>query len=318
MNTEPHSFDGATELMHWGLIRATGSEAAAFLHNQLSANFKQLDQSQVRLAGYCNPKGRLLATFLGWRTASDQLWLACHRSVLVATVKRLSMFVMRADCRLSDGQAQEGGESLRLWGLAGAAAQELLSCTGSLPVWGHHQQPEGSIIRLPDVADTHRALWVSSVKPTAPDLSLAHWQWLEVQSAIPMIEQSTAEQFVPQMINFELIGGVDFKKGCYPGQEVVARSQYRGTVKRRMFLFEVDAPASAGQEVFDAQDPDQAAGMVVAAAPKPQGQGSSTVLVEVKLAALDAGRLSLGGVGGPALRLEPMPYMVSTQHDASS
>ncbi len=316
MKIEPISLHGATELAHWGLICAAGSEAAAFLHGQLSTDFKQLSESQVRLAGYCNPKGRLLATFLAWRTASDQLWLACHRSILATTLKRLSMFVMRADCRLSEGYAQGEGESLRIWGLAGDTARQLLSGTDHLPVWGHQSQPEGSIIRLPDVAGSQRALWVSAVMPDAPELPLALWQWLEVQSAIPMIEQSTAEQFVPQMINFELIDGVDFKKGCYPGQEVVARSQYRGTVKRRMFLFEVDAPAMPGQEVFDAQDPDQAAGMVVAAAPLPQG-GGCAVLVGVKLVAVESGPLYLERVGGPVLTRQPMPYAVSIEHDVN-
>ncbi len=314
MSTAPTSFDGATELTHWGLIHVQGRDAATFLHSQLSTDFKQLSEAQVRLAGYCNPKGRLLATFLGWRTAPDELWLACHRSVLASTVKRLSMFVMRADCRLSDVQSQGERESPRLWGLAGNTAHEALARAGDLPVWGHQRQPEGSLMRLPDAAGTQRALWVSALAPTAPSLSMDLWQWLDVQSAIPTIELKTAEQFVPQMINFELIGGIDFQKGCYPGQEVVARSQYRGTVKRRMVLFDVDAPAQAGQEVFHEGDPDQPAGLVVSAAPRPQGGGSS-LLVGIKLAGLDGGALHLSHVDGTVLTRQAMPYPLSITDD---
>ena len=129
-----------------------------------------------------------------------------------------------------------------------------------------------------------------------------------MQSGIPLIEAETVDRFVPQMLNFELIGGVDFQKGCYPGQEVVARSQYRGTIKRRMFLFEVDGPATPGQEVFHSADPEQPAGMVVNAA---RGSEVWSALVEVKLAALDDGTLHLGSAAGPSLRLSPLPYSVT-------
>jgi len=142
-----------------------------------------------------------------------------------------------------------------------------------------------------------------------PVLALDHWRWLEVQSGVPGIEAATAEQFVPQMLNFELVGGVNFQKGCYPGQEIVARAQYRGTVKRRMFLFDTDAEAAAGQEVFHSADPAQPAGRVASAAPRPDGAGSS-LLAEVKLGALDGGSLHLGTPGGPPLLRRALPYAV--------
>ena len=138
-------------------------------------------------------------------------------------------------------------------------------------------------------------------------LALADWQWLEVCSGVPLIEAATVDAFVPQMLNLELLGGVDFQKGCYPGQEIVARSQYRGTIKRRTFLFEVDAPAAAGQEVFHTGDPGQPAGQVVNAAPRPGGSGSGA-LVEIKLAALGEGTLHLGSPDGPVLHQRPLPY----------
>ena len=130
-----------------------------------------------------------------------------------------------------------------------------------------------------------------------------------MQSGLPTVEAATVDQFVPQMLNYEVIGGVDFQKGCYPGQEIVARSQYRGTIKRRMFLFDSEAPATAGQEVFHSDDPGQPAGLVVNAAPGPSGVWSA--LVEAKLAALESGSLHVGGPNGPRLQPRTLPYSVA-------
>ena len=144
-----------------------------------------------------------------------------------------------------------------------------------------------------------------------PVITLDAWRWLEVGSGVPLIEAATVDQFVPQMVNLELIGGVDFQKGCYPGQEVVARSQYRGTLKRRMFLFDVPAEARAGQEIFHSADPGQPAGLVANAAPAPNG--GARLLAEVKLAALDGGSLHLGATDGPLLVRRELPYTVPAE-----
>jgi folate-binding protein YgfZ len=140
-------------------------------------------------------------------------------------------------------------------------------------------------------------------------LDLQAWQLLEVMSGMPRITAATAEQFVPQMVNFELVGGVHFQKGCYPGQEVVARSQYRGTVKRRMHLFATTGTAQPGQEVFHSDDAAQPAGIVVNAA-EAAGAGSR-LLAEVKLTVLDRGTLHLGSADGPLLQRLPLPYSIA-------
>jgi tRNA-modifying protein YgfZ len=127
---------------------------------------------------------------------------------------------------------------------------------------------------------------------------------------VPRVVAATVEQFVPQMINLEAVGGVNFQKGCYPGQEIVARSQYRGTLKRRAMLYASQAVAAPGQEVFAADDPAQPAGMVVNAAPA--GAGTGLALVEVKLSAADA-VLHLGAPDGPRLSARPLPYTLPAQ-----
>ena len=305
--TERPPIDGTVALSHWGLIRARGADALPFLQGQLTNDVVGMAPGQVRLAGFCSAKGRMQASFFVWQLAPDDVLLACAASVLPATLKRLSMFVLRAKCRLSDATAE-----FALHGLVGASAEAIVN---QLPEWRQRETEGASCVRLPDVDGSVRCVLAAPAPieslARAPRVSLDAWRRLEVASGIPVIEAATVDQFVPQMLNFEVVGGVDFRKGCYPGQEVVARSQYRGTIKRRMFLFECAAPAAAGQEVFHSGDAQQPAGMVVNAAP--QGDGGSAALIEVKLAALEAGSLHLGAPGGAALQQRPMPYAVPSE-----
>lgn len=297
----PSDLNGAVRLVHWGVIRATGAEAASFLHGQLTQDIQNLPAGQARLAGYCSAKGRLLASFIVMRGTADELLLLCSADLLAPTLKRLSMYVLRAKCKLTDASAE-----LAVVGVAGAQALAQL---------GAAQAAEGTVLLaaagqlavLPAVQGVARGLWVGpaeAMPADLPALDAAAWEALEVRSAVPRIVAATVEQFVPQMINLELVGGVNFQKGCYPGQEVVARSQYRGTTKRRAALFATGAAAQPGQEVFDANDPGQPAGMVVNAA---AGQ-PAVALVEVKLAALAEPALRLGSADGPALQPLALPY----------
>jgi hypothetical protein len=307
------ALEGVARLDDWGVIRASGTEAASFLHGQLTSDVAHLDASQARLAGYCSAKGRLLASFVVWRTGENEVLLACSADLLEATLKRLRMFVLRARCVLSDASAE-----LPLYGLVGAPATAWLADAAPGPVWGKRERDGLCAIRLPDGAGQARYLCAGGAAPPLSAISPAAWRWLEVRSGVARIEKATIEQFVPQMLNYELLGGVDFQKGCYPGQEVVARSQYRGSVKRRSFLFEADATASAGDEVFHAGDPTQPAGKVVNAAAQPAGHpAGSLVLVELKLAALGGGSLHLGSPQGAALQRVELPYALPLESNTA-
>ena len=232
--TPASALHGATPLADWGLIRASGADAGSFLHGQLTQDFTHLDGAQARLAGFCTAKGRLLASFVGWRVDADSILLACSADLLPATLKRLSMFVMRAKCKLSDA-----GTTLQLQGLAGEAATRWLGDAAPAAVWGRADMGAAQVIRLPDAIvagePVARYLWAAPADLPAPALhdlpalAPAAWARLEVLSGVPRIVAATSEQFVPQMVNLELLDGVNFQKGCYPGQEIVARSQYRGT-----------------------------------------------------------------------------------------
>jgi folate-binding protein YgfZ len=295
----PLSASGSVRLGHLGVIRARGADATTFLQSQLTNDVVTLEPDAVRLGGFCSAKGRLQASFLVWRDGEDDVFLACASDLLAPTLKRLSMFVLRSKCKLTDESAERP-----LHGLVGDAAR---AATAGLEPWQRRTDDACSVLRLPDAAGLVRAIVVGPVPVTdgTPAIDLDLWRWLEVESGVPTIESATVDRFVPQMVNFELLGGVDFKKGCYPGQEVVARSQYRGTLKRRMARFDADAPMAAADEVYAASDPEQPAGMVVNAAPRPDGGWSA--LVEVKLAAVDAA-LHLRAAEGPALARGALPY----------
>ena len=241
------SIGGFCRLADRGVIRASGADAAAFLQGQLTNDVASLDGGSARLAGFCSAKGRLQASFIVWRPADDEFLLSCAADVLAPTLKRLAMFVLRAKCKLSDAS-----EELALFGVAGPAATPIVSRAA---VWQRFPHAGASAIRLPDGGGLQRALLAAPAGaeidvPAAPAMTIESWHWLEVESGIVTIEAATVDRFVPQMVNFELVGGVDFKKGCYPGQEVIARSQYRGTTKRRTLLFDCDSVPTAGQDVF--------------------------------------------------------------------
>jgi len=308
----PSLLQGAVRLNDWGVIRAVGDDARSFLHGQLTQDTLHLDTAGARLAGYCSAKGRLLASFVVWQRGPAEVLLACSADLLPATLKRLSMFVLRAKCKLSDASAD-----LPLFGLAGGAAQQVLGSAAPARIWGRGTVDSADVVRLPDAVGVPRFLWAGEPPPAllaTSSLSADAWAWLEVQSGVVRIVAATAEQFVPQMVNLEVVGGVNFQKGCYPGQEVVARSQYRGTLKRRAFLFDCQAEARPGQDLFSSLDPEQPAGMVATAAAFPDGSGRFALLAETKLAALEAPAvLHLGSPSGPVLRPATLPYDFPTE-----
>ena len=297
-------WSGAQILSHLSCLRAEGPEAASFLHGQLSQDTENLPPDQARLGAYCSPKGRMLADALLLRPRPDLVLMLVGADVAAAALKRLSMFVLRAKAKLSQADA-----ALTPVGLIGAAAERVLADT---PLADHSvsQADEGAwVVRLPRVLGVSRALWLGPLSgaplggPPAPQ---GAWAWLAVMSGVPRIEAATVDQFVPQMVNFEVVGGVNFKKGCYPGQEIVARSQYRGTLKRRLFLLHAPAEVRAGQEVFSLDDPGQPAGMLVNAAAIP-GQAGWSALAEIKIQHAD-GTLRAGAAEGTPLHLGALPY----------
>ena len=294
--------NGVAALPHLGVIRVEGADAATFLHGQLTQDFSLLDLSEARLAAFCSAKGRMQASFIGFQRTTGEILLVCSRELLAPTLKRLSMFVLRAKARLTDATAD-----FDLFGLAGDAA---INIAGSdRPAWSKADFDSASVINLYPADGQPRALWVAPVGQAAPagaSLATELWLWSEVRSGIVTLTTPVIDAFVPQMLNYESVGGVNFKKGCYPGQEVVARSQFRGTLKRRAYLAHCEASPSAGQEVFHSAEDAQPCGQVAQAAPAPHG--GFDALVSLQIRATESGTLHLGAPGGPALTLQTLPY----------
>jgi len=294
--------NGVAPLSHLGVIRVEGEDASRFLQGQLTQDFALLGPAQARLAAFCSAKGRMQASFIGFRHGPNDILLVCSRDILPATLKRLSMFVLRAKARLSDASAD-----FELAGLAGSALESIAETDRS--TLGLVDFQGGKLIFLHPGVGQPRALWVApagTARPPGPVLEAAVWQWGEVRSGVATITQPIVDAFVPQMLNYESVGGVNFKKGCYPGQEVVARSQFRGTLKRRAYVVRAAAPVQAGDDVFLASDPEQPCGTVAQAATAPDG--GCEAIVSLQVSAAQAGDLRAGSADGPGLELLELPY----------
>ena len=297
-------------LPQFATLAVSGADARAFLHGQLSNDVEHLPADTVKRAGYCSPKGRMIASFLVI-PSRDGFLLQVASDIAIPIAKRLSMFVMRSKVKVVDST-----ETWAQTGVWGRGSDRLLqACELALP--------NGPM----RVAETNGRIVVGLgedrflvVGPAGFDLLIgdriprvaANWWTLsDVRAGIPLISLATQDQFVPQMANFELIGGVDFKKGCYPGQEIVARSQYLGKIKRRMYRVETDAqdqPAPwEGQDLFGAET--QAIGTVVNVALRPEG--GYEVLAVMQSASVESGtQLRLGSPQGPRVRLAALPYAI--------
>lgn len=294
--------NGVSPLPHLGVLRAEGEDAARFLQGQLTQDFALLRPDQARLAAFCTAKGRMQASFIGFKRGPGEILLVMSRDILASTLKRLSMFVLRAKVKLTDATAD-----FALYGLAGQPASDSSAVAGE--PWSRSRAGDVDVIRLYPADGQPRCLWVAaSGHPPPAGAALTHdlWLWGEVRSGVPTITAPIVEAFVPQMLNYESVGGVNFKKGCYPGQEVVARSQFRGTLKRRAYLAHCADPLQAGQEIFHEADATQPCGLVAQAAIAPDGGCDG--IVSIQITAFEGGRLTIGGTQGPVLTVQPPPY----------
>lgn len=298
-----------------GLIRVSGVDAGTFLHNLLTNDISGITAGSARFAGFCTAKGRLLALLLIWRDGDDLL-LMLPRDILPMILKKLSMYVLRSKVKLN-----EATDERALIGyatpIAVSPAPTFLDLPAQLPRFGVAAIGGGQGIRLDDTR------WLLSLDPataisswqqfaaTARPVGLAAWQWLEIAAGQPRVVAATQEAFVPQMLNMELaaVGGVSFSKGCYPGQEIVARTQYLGKVKRRTYRAKLATTAAPGTHVYAPETGNQHCGAIVSAAPSPAG--GFECLVCVQIGAVEAGEVHVGNLAGQRLEFLPLPYELS-------
>jgi tRNA-modifying protein YgfZ len=302
------------DLSHLGLLEISGTDADVFLQGQVSNDVLMLNGSNAHYTAYCNPKGRMLALFLAF-THSNHLHLQFNRELLDPIMKRLKMYVMRSKVEIKDVS-----DSILKFGLNGPQASSMLEAIfnkdpkfSKTPTKDYElvTLESGAILKLPSVNDGSRfeifsdaanapLIW-DALKNNCKVVEKAHWELLEIQVGIPDVTLATQEQFVPQMLNLDILNGINFKKGCYTGQEIVARTHYLGSVKRRTYLAETPKEAAPGDKVMDAAQSD--VGQIVRIAPNLNG--GFDVLVELRIEAASAGALNCNGA---ALALKTLPY----------
>jgi folate-binding protein YgfZ len=302
----------AAPLADLGLIRASGEDAAPFLHNLLTNDVQGISAAGARFAGFCTPKGRLLALFLIWREGDDFL-LMLPRDILPPMLKKLSMYVLRSKVKLRDAT----GERALIGFSSSTGAVPAPGIDASLPRFGIATVSGGLAIRLDDSrwllaieAGAAAEQW-QALTATATPVGLAAWQWLEISAGQPRVVAATQEAFVPQMLNMELpaVAGVSFSKGCYPGQEIVARTQYLGKVKRRTYRAKLVSMPAAGTHVYAPETGEQHCGAIVSSAPSPAG--GFECLVCAQIGAVETGEVHVGEPAGERLEFLPLPYEIN-------
>jgi folate-binding protein YgfZ len=301
------------DLSQFGVLKVSGDDAATFLHSLFSSDVKALTPGRAQYSSFNTAKGRALATFLIWRTGTDY-FLHLPHSLVAPLQKKLSMYVLRAKVKI-----ENTSDDIVCLGLSGVNAATLVQ--KHFPAFPQNPldavpHDGGTLIRL-DAARFQLcaapqqaiALWQTLASDVRPAGSPC-WDWLDIRGGIPFILPRTQEEFVPQMVNLDLTGHVNFKKGCYPGQEIVARMHYLGKPKRRMYLAHVDSSAApqAGDELFSMELEGQACGMVVNSAPAPGG--GYDLLAVVQIASRDAFPVHVGALTGARLQFQPLPYPI--------
>jgi len=299
------------DLSHFSLIRFAGEDAQQFLNGQLSCDVNSLEPLHACYGSYSTPKGRMLATVLLWRDATG-FFMQLPRSVREATQKRLSMYILRSKVK-----AEDASDAHVLFGVAGKDASAILKpLFAELPAepLALTSAEGASVLRLSAdryqiVASPERAVALrDAIAKHATLVGPAVWDWLDIRAGIPFITPATQEQLVPQMANLDLIGGVSFSKGCYPGQEIVARMHYLGRLKQRMYLANIEETESPqpGDKLYSADMGEQASGMIVSAAPSPDG--GYDVLAAIQIESVKGGNVHWKSLHGPLLKFSELPY----------
>ncbi len=274
--------DQTVALSELGYLRVAGADARDFLQGQLSSDLRQLRDPQAQISSYNSPKGRMLAV-LHLLDDGDGVLIELHRSVLESTLQRLRLFVLRSKVTLDDVSA-----SVRAIGLIGDAAAASLRAAAlpvpDAPLTCRRDPARGLCVMrrlgaLPRYSITGPAAALETLLTgLPPPQPFDRWRRADIEAGVPVVYPQTRDHFVPQMANLDQLGGISFDKGCYTGQEIVARLHYLGQLKRRLFVCHLDGPPpEPGSDVI-AGDPPTSAGEIVDAVATEDGAIASAVL----------------------------------------
>jgi tRNA-modifying protein YgfZ len=296
-----------------GLIAFTGPDAQTFLHNLLSCDVAGLPADHSTYGSFCTPKGRMLAIFLLWRT-QDGFLMVLPATLCEPIRKRLAMYILRLKVKAVDATGQYA-----VFGIGGKESAAFVDKLAGRPLTTLHDvayTPHGMVLRLPgdryeiitsrEQAESMRLTLAANAQAATEEW----WNALAIRAGIPCVLSPTQEQFVPQAMNLDAIGGVSFTKGCYPGQEIVARMHYLGRLKERMYIAHIanDEAPRPGDKIFGVDVGNQAAGMIVNAAPATSG--GHDVLAVTRLSSVAAGPVRWKSADGPPLEILPLPYLL--------
>ncbi|MFZ4538075.1 YgfZ/GcvT domain-containing protein [Propionivibrio sp.] len=296
-------------LVHLGMFECAGDDAKTFLHNQVTSDINHLASGSAQHSAWCSAKGRMLASFLLYRNGPDYRVLLSS-DLASAIQKRLQMFVLRSKVKIADLSTSH--ECIGLSGPQSVAALERAGLPSPAKLLETAAFADGHVIRLDTTrlvivvsSDAAAELWkklAASARPAGTPV----WQWLDIQAGFPLITDATKEAFIPQMANFDKIGGVSFHKGCYPGQEIVARTQYLGKVKRHLYRIHSAGAISPGEAIYTPENPEHPCGTVASAAPAPGGSFEALAVIQENFVA--AGNLALGAPGGQRITIDPVEF----------
>ena len=301
------------ELAQSGLIRFSGAEAQTFLHNQLSCDVAALTPGTSTYGSYCTPKGRVLATFLLWRAGED-FFMQLPSPLREPIQKQLSKYILRSKVKATDASSD--------WTLIGVAGKDgaalVQRAVGDVPRSAHDviNTQDSTVICLPGdryqivIAREKAPVFLASLASGAEKADAEYWDWLDIRAGVAVILPATQEAFVPQMVNLDLIGGVSLTKGCYPGQEIVSRMHYRGTLKQRMYLASISGSErpQPGEKLYSSDFGEQACGTIVNAARSPEG--GHDVLAVIQIASAEKNDVRWKSREGSALKFLSLPYVV--------
>jgi folate-binding protein YgfZ len=296
------------------VLAITGSDAASFLQGQLSCDVRALATGACRYGSFNSPKGRMLANFVLWRRTPDGFGMLIAADIAEPVAKRLRMYVLRSKVTIADVSS----DTQRV-GIGGPQAESAVHAAFGVapaPFEAREVQSPAEVTllglngnRLVALAPASGPDLLAPLSRLIPTGDFAVWRWLTIRAGTPVVTAATQDAFVAQAANLDVLGGIDFQKGCYTGQEIIARTQYLGRLKERARLFHTDATdVAAGERIYSPAFEGQPCGTVVNAAPAPGG--GTDLLAVVQLAAAERGDARLQAPDGPLLAALPLPYAI--------
>jgi len=317
-NTDPFDThqDYCCDCSHLGVIRVSGDDAFDFLHGQFTNDLNLVNKETSQLSSYCNPKGRMLAIFRIIKK-EDDYFLLMRRDVIEVVLKKLTMFKLMAKVELIDVS-----DELVVFGVSGANSVALLNKNNiHEPEKPEQVTTQQNITAINLAGENPRTLIISppedaikiwqALTETCEQTSFKTWELIDIQNGIPQVTAETSEAFIPQMVNLELIGGVNFQKGCYPGQEIVARTHYLGKPNRRMYRINIDSEVcpKAGTNIFSKADGEQAVGKIVNA--QNNGSNSCDALAVLRTEKEESNDMHLENQEDTQIKIVALPYSLN-------